>query len=48
LRFLDDDDRMKTTISLTKFALKATILRARPTKRYTSCGEELDEASEQS
>jgi hypothetical protein len=27
LRFLDDDDRMKTTIGLTKFALKATTLR---------------------
>jgi hypothetical protein len=33
LRFLDDDDRMKTTIGLMKFALKATTLRARPTKQ---------------
>jgi hypothetical protein len=33
MRFLDDDDRMKTAIGLTKFALKATTLRARPTKR---------------
>jgi hypothetical protein len=48
LRFLDDDDWMKTTIGLTKFALKTTTLRVRPTKRYTSRGEELDKASEQS
>jgi hypothetical protein len=33
MRFLDDDDRMKTAIGLTMFALKATTLRARPTKR---------------
>jgi hypothetical protein len=33
LQFLDDDDRMKTVIGLTKFALKATTLHARPTKR---------------
>jgi hypothetical protein len=33
LRFLGDDDRMKMAINLTKFALKATTLRVRPTKR---------------
>jgi hypothetical protein len=33
LRFLDDDDRMKTVIGLTKFALKATTLDARSMKR---------------
>jgi hypothetical protein len=33
MQFLDDDDRMKTTISLTKFMLKATTLGAQPTKR---------------
>jgi hypothetical protein len=33
LRFLDDDDRMKMAIGLTKFALKAMTLRVRPTKR---------------
>jgi hypothetical protein len=33
LRFLDDDDRMKMAISLTKFALKAMTLGARPIKR---------------
>jgi hypothetical protein len=32
LRFLDDD-RMKTTIGLMEFVLKATTLGARPTKR---------------
>jgi hypothetical protein len=39
---------MKTAIALMKFALKAMTLHARPTKRYTRRGEELDEASEQS
>jgi hypothetical protein len=48
LRFLDDEDWMKTAIGLMKFALKAMTLRARPTKRLTSRGEEPDEASEQS
>jgi hypothetical protein len=48
LWFLDDDDRMKTVIGLTKFTLKATTLCARLTKMQTSRGEELDEASEQS
>jgi hypothetical protein len=33
MRFLDDDDRMKMATGLTKFTLKATTLRARPTKR---------------
>jgi hypothetical protein len=33
LRFLDDDDQMKTMIGLTKFTLKATTLYARPMKR---------------
>jgi hypothetical protein len=33
MRFLDDDDWMKTAIGLTKFALKAMTIRARPTKR---------------
>jgi hypothetical protein len=33
LRFLDDDDWMKTAIGLTKFMLKATTLRTRPKKR---------------
>jgi hypothetical protein len=33
LRFLDDDDRMKIGNGLTKFALKATTLCARLTKR---------------
>jgi hypothetical protein len=33
LRFLDDDDRMKTTIDLMKFMLKAMTLGARPMKR---------------
>jgi hypothetical protein len=33
LRFLDDDDRMKTMIGLIKFALKVMTLRVRPTKR---------------
>jgi hypothetical protein len=33
LRFLDDDNRMKTAIGLTKFTLKATTLGARSTKR---------------
>jgi hypothetical protein len=45
LRFLDDDDRMKTTISLMEFTLKVTTLDARPTKRQTSRDEELKEAS---
>jgi hypothetical protein len=48
LWFLDDDNWMKTAIGLTKFALKAMTLCVRPTKRYTSRGGELDEASEQS
>jgi hypothetical protein len=48
LRFLDDDNRIKTTIGLTEFALKAATLDARPTKRYTSRNEEFEEASEQS
>jgi hypothetical protein len=39
---------MKTPLDLTEFVLKATTLGARPTKRYTSRGEEHDEASEQS
>jgi hypothetical protein len=33
LRFFDDDDRMKMTIGLTEFALKAMTFDARPTKR---------------
>jgi hypothetical protein len=33
LRFLDDDNWMKIAIGLTKFALKATTLHPRPTKR---------------
>jgi hypothetical protein len=33
LRFLDDDNWMKTPIGLMKFVLKATTLRVRPTKR---------------
>jgi hypothetical protein len=33
LRFLDDGDRMKTTIDLTEYMLKATTRGARPTKR---------------
>jgi hypothetical protein len=33
LRFLDDDDRMKTTIGLTEFTLKAMTHDARSTKR---------------
>jgi hypothetical protein len=33
LRFLNDDDWIKTTISLMKFALKAMTLRVRPMKR---------------
>jgi hypothetical protein len=33
LQFLDDDDWMKISIGLTKFALKATTLRARLMKR---------------
>jgi hypothetical protein len=33
LRFLDDDDRMKTAIGLTKFALKVMTLHVRPMKR---------------
>jgi hypothetical protein len=32
LLFLDDDDRMKTTIGLMEFALKAMILNVRPMK----------------
>jgi hypothetical protein len=48
LRFLDDDDQMKTTIGLTEFALKAMTLGACTTKRLTSRDEELEEASEQS
>jgi hypothetical protein len=48
LQFLDDDDRMKTVIGLTKFTLKAMTLGTRPMKRKMSCGEELDEASKQS
>jgi hypothetical protein len=48
LRFLDDDNRMKMTIGLTEFALKAMTLDARPTKRYTSHNKEFEEASEQS
>jgi hypothetical protein len=47
LRFLDDDDWMKMVIDLTEFTLKAMTLDARPPKRYTSCSEELEEASEQ-
>jgi hypothetical protein len=31
--FLDDNERMKMAIGLMKFALKATTLCARPTKR---------------
>jgi hypothetical protein len=48
LRFLDDDDRIKTAIGLTEFALKVTTLNARPMKRQTSRDEELEEAIEQS
>jgi hypothetical protein len=48
LRFFDDDDRMKTMIGLTEFALKAMTLSAHPTMRQTSHDEELKEASEQS
>jgi hypothetical protein len=33
LRFFDNDDRMKTAISLTKFTSKVTTLGARLTKR---------------
>jgi hypothetical protein len=33
LRFLDDDDRMKMAIGLTKFALRATTIGARLMKR---------------
>jgi hypothetical protein len=33
MKFLDDDDWMKTTIGLTEFALKTTMLGARITKR---------------
>jgi hypothetical protein len=33
LRFLDDDDQMKTTIGLTKFALKVMNLGSRPMER---------------
>jgi hypothetical protein len=39
---------MKTTIGLTEFALKAMTLGARPTKRYMSRDEELEEVSKQS
>jgi hypothetical protein len=39
---------MKTTIGLMEFVLKATILSACPTKRWTSRNEELEEANEQS
>jgi hypothetical protein len=39
---------MKMTIGLMKFTLKVMTLDAQPTKRSTSRGEELDEASEQS
>jgi hypothetical protein len=35
-------------IGLTEFALKMTTLNARPTKRNTSCDEELEEANGQS
>jgi hypothetical protein len=48
LRFLNDNDRIETTISLTKFALKAMTLGARPTKSLTNRDEELEEVSEQS
>jgi hypothetical protein len=33
LRFLDDNDRMETTIGLMEFTLKAMTLGAHPTKR---------------
>jgi hypothetical protein len=33
LRFLDDDDRVKMTLCLMEFTLKAMILNVRPTKR---------------
>jgi hypothetical protein len=33
LRFLDDDDQMKTTIGLMKFALKVMTLGSRPMER---------------
>jgi hypothetical protein len=33
MQFLNDDDRMKMVIVLTKFALNAMTLDARPTKR---------------
>jgi hypothetical protein len=36
LWFLDDDDRMKTTIGLTEFTLNAMTLGAGLTKRYMS------------
>jgi hypothetical protein len=32
-RFLNDDDRVKTTLYLMEFTLKTTTLDARPTKR---------------
>jgi hypothetical protein len=33
LRFLDDDDRVNSTLCLMEFALKTTNLGTRPTKR---------------
>jgi hypothetical protein len=46
--FLDDDDPIKMMIGLTEFALKVTTLSKHPMKRYTSCDEKLEKASEQS
>jgi hypothetical protein len=46
LRFIDDDDEVKTMLCLTEFALKMTILGIRPTKRLMSRDEELEEMSE--
>jgi hypothetical protein len=46
LRFLDNDDRMKTKIGLTEFTLKVTTLVTRMMKRWMSRSEELEEVSE--
>jgi hypothetical protein len=45
LRFLDNDDRMKTKIGLTEFTLKVTTLVTRMMKRWMSRSEELEEVS---
>jgi hypothetical protein len=47
LRFLDDNDWVKTMLCLMEFMFKEMTLGACSMKRWMSCDEELEEASEQ-